>query len=415
MSKTLLIFPTPWDAPQLAAAGLEAALGDPGDDCADDFDVLGYIDRLCADGGVGAIASSSDYPGPTATAAIATRLGLPGSTPEAAIRASHKYYSRLVQREVVPEATPAFWLVDPAGPPPPIEYPCFIKPVKGAFSVMTGKLESEADLRAFLARPAARRFLDSYVTMFNAMAAALAPVDVNASFFIAEEYLPGRQSTLDGWCADGDAHVLGIVDSIVDERTRSFTRFEYPSTLPASVQARMAEIARRLMPRLGLRWTMFNIEMNWNPATDRIHIIEVNPRISGQFGDLYQKVDGTNAYEVMLSLSRAERPTVRRDGDGVAASVPLRVYEPCRVTRAPSAERIADVMTAFPGTLVWSKVREGQSLADFETAEDGRSFRYAVINAGAESRAALEAKIATVRDALGYAFERFLASTFPKP
>ena len=302
MGNPLLIFPTAWDAPQLAACGRQAALGDPGDDCADDFDVLAYIDRLCAERGFDAIASSSDYPGPTATAAVATRLGLPGSTPEVAIRSSHKYYSRLAQRDVAPEATPAFWLVDPNGPPPPIEYPCFIKPVKGAFSVMTGKLESPDDLRAFLARPAARRFIDSYVTMFN------------ASHFIAEEYLPGRQSTVDGYCTGDDAHVMGIVDSIVDEKTRSFTRFEHPSTLPEPVQARMAGIGRRVMRRLGLRWTMFNVEMNWNPATDRVHIIEVNPRISGQFGDLYQKVDGVNGYECMLALARGERPPVRRAG-----------------------------------------------------------------------------------------------------
>lgn len=403
MKRTLLIFPTIWDARQLAACGAVATLGTPGDDCADDFDVLAYIDRLCAERGFDAVASSSDYPGPTATAAIATRLGLPGSTPEAAIRASHKYYSRLVQRDVVPDATPEFRLVDPSDEPPPIEYPCFIKPVKGAFSVMTGKLESEADLRAFLRRPALRRFLDGYVTMFNDMAAALHPVEFNAGYFIAEEYLPGLQSTVDGYCLDGEAHVLGIVDSAVDERTRSFTRFDYPSTLPAAVQARMADTVRRLMPRLGLRWTMFNVEMNWNPRTDRLHIIEVNPRISGQFGDLHQKVDGTNSYEVMLALSRGERPGARR-GSGVAASVPLRVFEPVRVTRAPSPARIAEVEAAFPGTLVWSWVREGQTLADFETAQDGRSFRYAVVNAGAESREALDSKIAAVRDALGYAF-----------
>ena len=41
---------------------------------------------------------------------------------------------------------------------------------------------------------------------------------------------------------------------------------------------------------------MFNIEMMYDAATDRIGIIEINPRMASQFADLYEKVDGTNSY-----------------------------------------------------------------------------------------------------------------------
>jgi hypothetical protein len=133
----------------------------------------------------------------------------------------------------------------------------------------------------------------------------------------------------------------------------------------------------------------------------------VNPRICGQVADLYQKVDGVNGYEVALALALGERPP-RRRGEGryrAAASFPLRVFEPSRVLGAPGAEAIAAAEAAFPETLVWSECAAGDELADFDVDEDGTSHRYAVVNLGGESREALDARLAAVRDRLGYRME----------
>src|SRR5205085_1042804 len=101
-------------------------------------------------------------------------------------------------------------------------------------------------------------------------------------------------------------------------------------------------------------------------------IIEVNPRMCGQFADLYEKVDGTNGYEVALALAAGERP-VRRLSAGshrVAASVPLRVFAPTHVMRTPGIVDCAAAERLFPGTLVWVECEPGQDLADFESVED---------------------------------------------
>jgi hypothetical protein len=167
----------------------------------------------------------------------------------------------------------------------------------------------------------------------------------------------------------------------------------------------MADVARRVVAELGLDRTLFNIEMTWDAATDRIAIVEVNPRLCGQFADLYQKVDGASGYEVALALATGGDPRPQRGAGpyAAAASFPLRVFAPARVTAAPDAAALARAEALHPGTLVWSECAPGDALADFDVDEDGASHRYAVVNLGGAGRGELDARLAEVRDALGYA------------
>ena len=419
MKKVLIVFPTSWDRKQLSVCAADLAgryeleYAEPGDDdCPWDFDVCAYIDEVVERyrGKIDGVLSSSDYPGATVAAAVATRLGLPGSVPEAVIRASHKYYSRRAQREAVPEATARFALVDPDSPAPDIGdvgFPCFIKPVKGAFSVMSRRLNSQEELEAFLDRNAVTEFRKYYLNMFNQLVRALTPFEFDGNYFLAEEFLHGDQVTLEGFEHDGAVEILGIVDSAKHPGTDSFAGFHYPSSLPASVQVRMDEVATQVVRRVGLTSSLFNIEMIYDAATDRIGIIELNPRLCGQFADLYKKVDGTSGYEVALAVATGERPKLQRNAGAFAcaASLPLRIFEPARVVRAPGPADISAVEAAAPGTLVWSECETGQKLSDFESAEDGQSARYGITNLGGADRADLTARAERVRQRLSFEFE----------
>ena len=64
----------------------------------------------------------------------------------------------------------------------------------------------------------------------------------------------------------------------------------YPSKLPAHVQDKARDISIKAIKGLGLTNTTFNIEYFYNPEMEDLKIIEVNPRFSGQFGDIYEKV-----------------------------------------------------------------------------------------------------------------------------
>ena len=411
-----IVLPTHWDARQLAACrarwepAFDILFDEPSDDeCSHRFPVLDYIDEVArgARGGQDGVFSSSDYPGATVAAAIATRSGLPGPTARSVIACGHKYYSRLLQRDVVPEATPWFELVDPLHPRADLPFPLFVKPVKGSFSQLARRIDSFEDLEQFLARPATREFFDFYMRIFDQMVEELSDFELGGRYFLAEGILSGEQTTVEGFVSDGEVVILGVVDSILHPATRSFIRFDYPSSLSIEVQEQMEGIARRIIVASGLERSFFNVEMVHDPTSGATHILEVNPRICGQFGDLYEKVDGRNSYEMALELVTGRRPEVpRRAGAfACAASVPLRTFRPARVQRVPTPERVREVEAAHPGMLTWIECQEGQILSDFELLEDGQSCRYAVVNLGAQGREDLLSRIETLEQDLGLVLE----------
>jgi biotin carboxylase len=416
MKRILVVMPTAWDAKQIAACpGLterfEVVFAEPADaDCPASLDPVAFVESVVAGayGRLDGVFSSSDYPGATLAGAIATRLGLPGSPPGTIVGCSHKYVSRLVQREAVPEAVPDFDLIAPrVGATPKVGFPCFVKPVKGAYSVFARRVENQAELDGVLANPGLRDFLEEYLAVFNQIVWRMTELPEDGRWLIAEELLPGLPATVEGFVTEGEVHVLGVVDSTCDPATGSFLRFDYPSALDPAVQERMGDIARRAIRALGLTHSLFNVELAWDPARDRIAIIEVNPRMCGQFADLYQKVDATSGYEVALALAAGERPALARGAGAyaAAASFPLRVFRPTRVVRAPDARDLREAEELFPGTLVWNECAGGDLLRDFEVGEDGRSHRYAVVNLGGPDRAGVAARLEQVRRRLGYVLE----------
>jgi biotin carboxylase len=439
VKRVLLLFPTQWDLRQLESCraewqgDFEVALGSPTEpEVGWNFDVLEYVERCAAEqrGRIDGVLASCDYPGAAAAALLAERLGLPGAPPRAVLRAAHKYQAREVAREVVPEATPRFELIDPEAEPraPALGFPCFVKPVKGLFSLWARRIDSLAQLEQLLASPALREFLGQWPVMFERLLAPYtefeaaefeaaefeaAELAAGARALLAEELLRGTLVTVEGFRRGDLLEILGVTDSSVDPRTGSFTRFDFPSLLPPAVQARMAQIARRLIPALGLDQTFFNIEMFWDPAADRISIVEVNPRMVGQFADLYARALGASSYPDALRLATGAQPRERPlRPTGCAASVPLRTFEPVRVRRAPDAERLRALERDFPGQpLLWSECRTGEELRDFDS-EDGASLRYAIANLGAGDRAQLDARVAQLVDALGFELEPLSA---PQP
>jgi hypothetical protein len=270
--------------------------------------------------------------------------------------------------------------------------------------VLARRIESPAALRALLGSDAVKEFTGEYMRIFNRLVAGLTDFAHDGRFFLAEEILSGRLVTLEGFVAAGEVEILGIVDSGLDPATRSFVRFDYPSALPETVQARMADVARRVVRALGLDWTLFNIELVWDEAADTLRIVEVNPRICGQFGDLYQKVDGTSSYEVLLSLALGRRPRLARGAGSfaAAASFPLRVFRPCTVAASPCETALAEAEAGLPGALIWNECAAGDELADFEADEDGASHRYAVVNLGGASRADLDLRLRRLRERLDW-------------
>jgi hypothetical protein len=142
--RVLVVFPKEWDREELARpeyADYELAFEGfdlfrfPGNLRLLGFDAVRFIDRLAERwaGRIDGVFSNNEYFGATIAAVLAQRLGLPGTPPAAVITAQHKYYSRLAQQRIAPEAVPRFAAfrydiarADEIGLP----FPLFVKPVR---------------------------------------------------------------------------------------------------------------------------------------------------------------------------------------------------------------------------------------------------------------------------------------------
>jgi len=365
-------------------------------------DPLGEIERileLVRGREIAGVISSDDYPGSALAAAVAERLGVPAPDPEITLICQHKYLSRVMQENHVPDAVPPFALIDVAnGVSSPLPFPIFLKPVKSFFSIGAEKISSEADLAIRLPR---WKELDQYFLPLDRMLERYAGVSIGTKRLIAEGVLNGRQVTVEGYAYGGTVSIMGVVDSIMFPGTLAFARFDYPSALPKGVQARMVEIATTMMEGLGFDNGLFNIEMMYDRETGQISIIEINPRMASQFADLYEKVDGTNSYRVLLDIAQGREPSfIRRQGRyGFATSCVLRSFVDYRVEAVPSDEDIKRLATLYPDIRVELHARPGRNLSD--ELQDGQSYRYGIISLGGRDLADALQKFAACQNELG--------------
>lgn len=330
---------------------------------------------------VDGVVSTDDYPGSALAAIVADSLGLPSTPPTVNLLCQHKYLSRVAQRAIVREAVPAFVLVGDFTAVP-LAVPYVIKPVKSFFSVGIVTIRSDAD------RPRATRakLPAAFFDVFNRLLEAYGPRTVPHGDAIAEALVSGSQVTVEGYAFHGDIEVLGIVDSIMFPDSVAFRRFDYPSHLPGAVQDMIAALTSRLMRGLGYTHGLFNVEIMYDAESGTVSIIEVNPRMSSQFADLFEKVDGINTYEILLDLALDRTPrVVRRAGrHAAAASCVLRTFEDAWVTRAPTASDIARVLARFPDARVEILAEEGRRLS--EQMQDSCSYRFGLVNLGGRDR-----------------------------
>jgi len=362
-----------------------------------------------------AVVGLDDFPASLMAALVAEALGCASPSFESLFLCQHKYYSRLWQRDAVPEATPRFHVLDLSRDVTPSDLPMalpvFVKPVKSYLSILARPIETFADLSRTVEE--ARLRLAAIAQMFDGLVGA-SRLDqrfrtVPGLALVVEELLSGHQVTLDGYAFGGRVVPLGVVDSFFLPGSLSFERFEYPSRLPAGVQERMARIAERCIRAVGLDRTFFNIEFFYREEDEAIRVIEINGRMSSQFAPLYRMVDGIDMYAMQLEMALGRDPGGReiwapgRRRGLVAASFVLRTFHNGHVRRVPRAEDLARLADRFPEAFVEILVREGENLSD--ELQDDESYRYALVDLCAEDRKELLKKFDEANTLLPFAFE----------
>lgn len=383
-------------------------LGEEPDLSAQPLDIIKLMDEVVRnhyDDSLAGITSGVGYPGMSATAVLTERLGLPGPKPAPILLCEHKYYSRVEQAKLVASATPKFHLIDPKDLSTIDNistFPGFLKPVKSCMSKNAFQIKNKDELR----KHAEEALLpELFILPFNDLVRNYTDWELDANYLLYEELLEGKQVSLEGFVCKGEVTIMGIIDAIMFPGTFSFKRFQYPSRLPQDVLWRMEQIATEFMRGIGYDNAMFNMELIYNPKMDTVHIIEINPKIASQFPDLFEKVDGSNTYEVMMRIALGMDPGfIRRMGKfKIAASCVLRTFDDKLVKRIPDQENIRAVENRFPGSMVQVIATQGKKLS--EQLQDSHSFRYGLINMGSDSEEELVRDFEMAADMLNYQFE----------
>ncbi|MFP4484845.1 MAG: acetyl-CoA carboxylase biotin carboxylase subunit family protein [Spirochaetaceae bacterium] len=350
-----------------------------------------------------------DFPVTTMLPILCHEFGLPGPSLEAVLKCEHKYWSRLEQQQVASNAVPQFYAFDPFDDAflqkTPLLFPFWIKPAKSFRSYLSYRINEASDFVAAIAtvREQIDRIASSFEPLMEGVAVPPAVAAYGGRCCIAESPLSGQQCTLEGYVFQNTVTVYGVVDSVQETDRSSFSRFGYPSRLPAHIQDAMKDVARRVMAQIGYNNATFNMEFFYNQTEDRAYILEINPRFSQSHGYLFQQVDGTAHHQVMVDLAMGMRPDFpqQRGRHKRAAKFMLRYHEDGVVTQVPTAGEIEEVYRKYPDCMVDVLVAPGQRLSKLRN-QDSYSYEVADIYVAADSESELLERYARITELLTF-------------
>ena len=361
-------------------------------------------------GWVGVVSHHEQF-GALAAALVAEQLGLPGTAPEAVLAAQHKLHARRVMRQVVPEASVDFAELDadygaevPQRLPGGLHYPAYVKPVKAAFSVLAREVSGHAELHAHT-RFGRRELwvIRRLVEPFERVCRERLPQAGTAHRLLLEAPVRAPQFNLDGWVFQGQVQALGVVDAVMYPGTQAFMRWDHPSRLPPAVQQRALAVAQKFLAAIGFTHGLFNMEFFFDPATERLTVIEFNPRLASQFGDLYRRVQGRDPHAMSIALALGQDPAALPCAPptaGAASSLVYRTFSASTLPRMPDTQQRASLAREFPDALLFTMPKQGHSLArDFKWLG---SHRYGIVHLGGRDAADLHARALRASALLGW-------------
>ncbi|PXX91043.1 D-alanine--D-alanine ligase [Marinobacter vulgaris] len=366
-------------------------------------------------GTVDAIVGYWDFPTLSLLPVLRREWDLPGPTLEAALRCEHKYWARVEEAQVAPRQTPRFSSVNPFDEnvmdQPPLPYPFWIKPVRAHSSQLGFHVDNQQDFEHAIEQTRDR--IQLFARPFNyILGMAELPQEIAAVdgwHCIAEEIVSaGRQCTLEGYVLNGKMDIYGVVDSLREGAVgSSFSRYQYPSDLPASIQEIMIEDCRRFVERTGFDNSPFNIEFFYNEEDGSIWMLEVNPRCSKSHSPLFEMVDGSSNLQAMVDVALGHRPAFPPEGGRYrcAAKIMLREHQNGVVERVPGADEVRAIEDDFPGCHIQVEAEQGCRLSDM-LHQDSYSFEYAVLFVGGDSVEEIDHKADQIKARLDFRFTR---------
>ncbi len=205
------------------------------------------------------------------------------------------------------------------------------------FAVASATCANAADVRAFLHENPAGLVLkpptgsgsedvfvihdeDDLVTAVKALG--------GGSFsMLAEEYLPGREVSVETLTIDGRHRLLAVTDKTLYPGALAEARhIVTPDVVESGTRALLAEFCARLLTLIGHEHGPCHIELKLDG--DRIRLIEINNRVGGDYvGLLAELTTGVSMFRETIRFFAGEPEPVGAQGDYAFASSHL-FYEP---------------------------------------------------------------------------------------
>ena len=145
------------------------------------------------------------------------------------------------------------------------------------------------------------------------------------------------------------------------------------------------------------------MEFFYDAASDRLTVIEFNPRMAAQFSDLYLRVDGIDLHRVALELAFGRDPALLPRAEpvaGAAASFVYRSFDPAARPPMPGLASQRNLARQFPDAMLFSFPKTpGQIVRDFKWLG---SYRYGILHLGGRDVHDLRARCAEASRLLGW-------------
>ncbi|WP_328898053.1 ATP-grasp domain-containing protein [Streptomyces sp. NBC_00236] len=363
------------------------------------------------DGSIDAIVGYWDFPVSTLVPMLGREYDTRTTSLESVVKCEHKYWSRLEQRKVI-DAYPNFGRVDldstDPRPPDGVAFPMWLKPALAYSSELAYAVSDITEFRAAVDR--IRQGIGRVGRPFDEVLSLLElppeMAGVGGQVCLAEEAMTGLQVAVEGYVHEGEVTVYGVLDSINYPGSPCFLRHQYPSTLPPGVIRRLHEVSRRTMRQIGMDSATFSIEYFYDPKTEEVSLLEINPRHSQSHAELFAYVDGTANHHRMIRLALGLDPAAP-GGQGpyrMAAKWYYRWFGEGQVHHVPTPSDLAAIERRIPGVRIDVVPAEGQKLSSV-SQQDSYSYEVAHIFTGADDEKGLRRKFDQCVAALGLTFD----------
>lgn len=376
-----------------------------------DFDAL--LERSRAeldafDGSVDAIVTHWDFPTSVLGPVLATERGLPAPSLTSLLKCEHKYWSRLEQRRCVPEVVPGFVAFDPftddVAEQIDLDFPYWVKPIKGHSSSLGFEIRSEEDLEEALEeiRADITDVGDAFEQVLGRVDLPQELRDLGGSACLAEEIIRGTQFAPEGSVSRGQYAVHGVVDMHKRDNGVSIERIDYPAaTVPDHVQQQAIDVTGRLLEHIGFDDGCFNSEFMWDEEREQLRLIEVNTRISQSHSELFALVDGRSNHQVAVDVALGHAPRMPEGGGEYAVSAQYYMaHDHDAIVRSvPDEQALRQVSEKYPGTVVDLRLTPGDRLSD-QPHQDSYRYMLAFVYLGAPDRESLQERIDDIEQRL---------------